>query len=841
MFDDYAYYSKKEIVSDVEQPVYGTNDRGKEEKQYAMGVLSLKSDQNNDSGNGGTSSNPGTGSGSNTDGGSNIDLGITPPDIFNASSARKADMLKAIGEHYAGPWYDDTDGIHKFNSYGFTPLMMATQAQCYESMRYIRGKIDNGNYEDMDNIKALYNAAYQKHEKITDDDSSKRSAVKIAQDNDDQTAIDILTDGLTTYVSEIKYENSKHTDLKIQVPASETAFKGDYILLPSITGKYVSTNEDEPIRWEPKRWRIHKSNESIESGEDYSFNKKYQLNSNAAAVLICDKAHVTLTYSFGDVQADIELPNSITIQSGSKITLDEATGEYKDDNNIRWVAKRWTIDESGESYEFNSEYTIYDDTVAILNLEKVKVILKFVKDENLNIPGFQESKEYECGDLAELPDLAGTYEDSGRIMWETTGWTVFGESDKFYEFGGAFNIYEDTTARLECKKATVTLTFTSEYPHIAIPSPMYRESGTEITLPSVNEYTDEDAGKIYKPLKWNISGSEYEFNAPYTIYKDTYAVLIYTVTDVPVGIVIDKTSITLTEGTSTQITFSLLSKPRADVILNLSSVSDRLTILQSSLTFPASNWDIEPQVTFTAVNNSIDDGNTSTTVSLSVSSSDERYNALPTETLSVTINDNDTAGIDYNNSTINIVEDNSITRTFRLKSKPTNNVTLNITSNDARLGISPSSITFTQYDWNTYKPVIFTAINNTSADGDVTVTVSISALSSDSKYNGLTGSFAVNITEDDTAVFGKLAFESDYFAVDIDPTGYTMPYTQKGTSGQQLDNTATAYQVDVKTQWNSVYVSDTDYAVYQVPKSPKPGKPFEYDLIYDSHINVTDE
>jgi hypothetical protein len=826
MFDDYAYYSKKEIVSDVEQPVYGTNDRGKEEKQYAMGVLSLPSSKSNNSG--GTSTNPGT------DNDNTYGIVVTSKDIFDASSARKADMLKAIGDYYEGPWYDDQDGTHHFNSYGFTPLMMATQAQCYESMRYIRGKIDNRNYKDTDNIKALYNAAYQKHEKITDDDSSARSAVKIAQDNTDQTAIDILIDGIIDYVAEIKYKNSKHTDLKIQLPASETAFKDDYILLPSITGKYVSTNEDEPIRWEPKRWRISKSNESIESGEDYSFNKKYQLNSNATAVLICDKAHVTLTYSFGDVQTNIELPNSVTIQSGSKITLGKSAVEYTDKDKIRWKATGWTIDESGEFYKFNSEYTIYDDTVAILKLERAPVTLTYIDENNL---GFNiDQEQVLCGDSITLQTLGenGKYTADNSIVWDLLGWTI---DNIDYGFGTEYRIYENTNAYLNCEKATVSLTFTSEYLHIPIPSPMYRKSGTVVILPSVSEYIDENAGKIYKPLKWNISGLEYEFSAKYTIYTDTTATLIYTVTDVPVGIIFSKDSITLTEGNFTQLKFKLESKPRADVILSLDSDSypDRLAISPSSLTFTTSDWYIEQTVTLTVVDNSIDDGNTSTTVSISALSSDERYNALHTETLSVTINDNDTAGIDYSNSTMTLVEGNSITRTFRLKSEPTNNVTLNITSNNARLGISPSSITFTPYNWNTYKSVTLTAINNNTADGDTTVTVSISTSTSDSKYIGLTGSFTVNIAEDDTANIGTLAFKSGAFTVEFVDNTDTQTWSVKSSSDNVTYDTK---EYRIKDQWYSVY--NEGYTVEQVPKSPyysntDTNKRFEYDLLYNDN------
>lgn len=880
MFDDYAYYSKKEVVSDAEQPVYGTNDRGKEEKQYTMGVLSLPSN----TGTGDTSTNPDTGSDSSASG-----LEVTPKDIFDAASNRKADTLKAIGDYYTGAWYDDTD-THQFNPYGFTPLMMATQAQCYESIEYILGKI---------NKNKLYTPVHQLHEKITDSDSSKRSAIKIAEDNDDELAIKLLlenafiktddskkiADDVTLYVDRKYYSvlnklyekdqldledaNNKTIENALEnasiiltavhnnsldsnklegwqwwdgvataklsfvnpdgkqfkLPGDKIVIKDLSVKLPEITDIYEDTNR---IRWQATQWNIDRS--------EYKFNASYKVIKDTIATLECEKVKVTLTYKneTGLEITDFPNPDYTKYECGDKAVLQKLTDKYTDtsDTNIKWEATKWIINES--EYALDYSFNIYENTTAYLKCEKIKVTLKFVNDKELIISNFPESKEYTCGDPAELPDLSGEYEALNNIIWKATGWSI---NERVCDFGSSFNIYEDTDATLKCEKANVTLTFTSDYQHFIMPDVISRASGTSVILPPVDKYTDEDAGKIYTPIKWNIGN----FNTSYTLYKNTEAKLDYSILDVPVGITIHKKSITLTEGASTQITFKLLSKPRADVILNLSSSSSRLSISKLKLTFTESNWDNEQSIEFTAIDNSIADGDIRTTVSVSASSDDERYNALQTETLTVFINDNDTADIDYNNSAMNLVESESATRAFKLKSQPTGNVTLNITSNNStRLNISPSSITFTQANWHINKSVTFTAIDNTAADGDVTVNVSISSSSSDSSYNGLTRSFNVAITDNDTSVFGKLAFESDYFAVDVDPTGYTVPYIQKGEP-KPFDNTTEEYKVDVKTQWNSVYTSDTDYTVYQVPKSPKPGKPFEYDLIYDDHINVTDE
>lgn len=877
MFDDYAYYSKKEVVSDAEQPVYGTNDRGKEEKQYTMGVLSLPSN----TGTGDTSTNPGTDSDSSASG-----LEVTPKDIFDAASNRKADTLKAIGDYYTGIWYDNTD-THQFNSYGFTPLMMATQAQCYESIEYILDKIAKNT--DDENKNKFYTAVHQLHEKITDSDSSRRNAIKIAEDNDDELAIKLLlenafiktddskkiADDVTLYVDRKYYSvlnklyekdqldledaNNKTIENALEnasiiltavhnnsldsnklegwqwwdgvataklsfvnpdgkqfkLPGDKIVIKDLSVKLPEITDIYEDTNR---IRWQATQWNIDRS--------EYKFNAPYKVIKDTIATLECEKVKVTLTYKneTGLEITDFPNPDYTEYECGDKAVLQKLTDKYTDtsDTNIKWEATKWIINES--EYALDYSFNIYENTTAYLKCEKIKVTLKFVNDKELIISNFPKSKEYTCGDPAELPDLSGEYEALNNIIWKATGWSI---NKCVYNFGSSFNIYEDTDATLKCEKANVTLTFTSDYQHFIMPDAISRASSTSVILPFVSTYTDEDAGKIYTPIKWDIGN----FNTSYTLYKNTEAKLDYSILDVPVGITINKKSITLTEGASTQITFKLLSKPRADVILNLSSSSSRLSISKSKLTLTESNWDNEQSVEFTAIDNSIADGDIRTAVSVSASSNDERYNALQTETLTVFINDNDTAGIDYNNSAMNLVEGESETRTFRLTSQPTGNVTLNITSNNStRLNISPSSITFTQANWNINKSVTFTAIDNTAADGDVTVNVFISSSSSDSSYNGLTRSFNVAITDNDTANIGTPAFTSGMFTVDIDPG--TLDYTT------EKDKVVTYHSENVKEQWGKVY--EEGYTVEQVPKSPyytDDNKVFTYDFLYPETLD----
>ena len=220
-----------------------------------------------------------------------------------------------------------------------------------------------------------------------------------------------------------------------------------------------------------------------------------------------------------------------------------------------------------------------------------------------------------------------------------------------------------------------------------------------------------------------------------------------------VGIIYDDSSITLNEGQSVVRTFKLKSQPLADVILNISSEhADKLTISSKQLMFTSSNWNINQSVTFTSIDDNIASGDLSFNIKIKSSSTDALYNNISENIIPITIKDNDLAGIIYDSTSVTLNEGQSIIRSFKLKSQPTSNVTLNISSNNSsRLSISKSSLTFTASNWNIDQSVTFTSIDNSIADGDVTVSVTIKSTSTDINYNNLSSGFTINVKDNDTS------------------------------------------------------------------------------------------
>lgn len=220
-----------------------------------------------------------------------------------------------------------------------------------------------------------------------------------------------------------------------------------------------------------------------------------------------------------------------------------------------------------------------------------------------------------------------------------------------------------------------------------------------------------------------------------------------------VGITYDDSLITLNEGQSAIRIFKLKSQPLADVVLNISSDhDDKLIISSESLTFTSSNWNTNQSVTFTAIDDNIVSGNLDFNIKIKPTSTDIPYNNIPEKIIPITIKDNDTAGITYDNSSVTIDEGQSITRSFKLKSQPISDVTLNISSNNSsRLSVSKSSLTFTSSNWGTEQSAKFTAIDNSIDDGDATVSVTIKSTSVDTNYNNLSSWFTIAVKDNDAS------------------------------------------------------------------------------------------
>lgn len=224
------------------------------------------------------------------------------------------------------------------------------------------------------------------------------------------------------------------------------------------------------------------------------------------------------------------------------------------------------------------------------------------------------------------------------------------------------------------------------------------------------------------------------------------------------GIAITPTSGLLVSESGTSDTFGavLTGAPDADVIIGLSSSdTGEATVSPTSLTFTPLNWDLPRSVTVTGVDDLLVDGDVAVTiVTAAAISADGTYDGMDASDVSVTVTDDDTAGISISTTTLTTSEaGGSASFTVVLALAPTANVVVAVTSSDATEGtIAPASLTFTTANWNVAQTVIVTGVNDFVDDGDIGYTISTSATSADILYNGLTGATViVTNLDDDTA------------------------------------------------------------------------------------------
>ena len=204
-------------------------------------------------------------------------------------------------------------------------------------------------------------------------------------------------------------------------------------------------------------------------------------------------------------------------------------------------------------------------------------------------------------------------------------------------------------------------------------------------------------------------------------------------------------------GTTDTYEVVLVSAPTANVTITIAGDS-QVTPSPITLTFTPDGgehpWDVPQTVTVTAVDDDVDEDSPHFgTITHTVSSADQAYEGISVNDVTVNVTDNDTAGITVTAAPglVTTESGGTATLTVVLDSEPTAEVTFGLSSSDTGEGtVSPASMTFGPDDWNQFKPVTVTGVDDQIDDGDVGYTINIVAVSSDDpKYDGLVPDLSV--------------------------------------------------------------------------------------------------
>ncbi len=297
----------------------------------------------------------------------------------------------------------------------------------------------------------------------------------------------------------------------------------------------------------------------------------------------------------------------------------------------------------------------------------------------------------------------------------------------------------------------------------------------DLTSSDTNEVTVNPASMTFTPLNWaapqigTVTGVDEALedgNAdvlivvgiPTTSDSD-YALLnprdidVINIDDDKAGITIGPIAsggirLTTTEdGGQDAFNIVLNSQPTNDVTIPLSSNdTGEGTVSPDSFTFTNANWNNPQTVTITGVDDALEDGGQRYKIKIgSSSSSDSSYNGINPNNQTVINQDNELPGIVISpdpakKNQLSVTEiGGQDTFTAVLRTQPSDDVTFTIKSKDTSEGIvSPSSLIFTNVNWDAPQTVTVTGVDDAIVDGDQVFKIRLSkATSNDPDYSGM--------------------------------------------------------------------------------------------------------
>ena len=164
------------------------------------------------------------------------------------------------------------------------------------------------------------------------------------------------------------------------------------------------------------------------------------------------------------------------------------------------------------------------------------------------------------------------------------------------------------------------------------------------------------------------------------------------------------------------------------------------TVSPGSVTLDATNWAAGVPATVTAVDDSVDDDSRICPIQTgSASSTDPNYASLPVTDVTVTVGDNDVAGITLDPTSLTIAEPTgSDIFTLLLTSQPIAPVSVALSASNSQCTVSPGSITLDAINWAAGVPATVTAVDDSAEDGPQPCPIQTgSTTSTDPKYAGL--------------------------------------------------------------------------------------------------------
>ncbi len=252
------------------------------------------------------------------------------------------------------------------------------------------------------------------------------------------------------------------------------------------------------------------------------------------------------------------------------------------------------------------------------------------------------------------------------------------------------------------------------------------------------------------------------------------------------------TLITNEDGTTDEFTVVLTAQPAAAVIVTFTENDDEGTVV-GNITFDTDNWNIAQTVTVTPEDDFRVDGNQAYNITVSIDdvNSDDAFDTVADQTITVTNGDNDVADFILSKNTLTTNESGSSDAfTVVLTAQPATDVLITFTENDDE-GTVTGSITFNAGNWNNAQTVVVTPEDDALIDGDISynVTVSIDDATSDDVFDNVADkTVLVTNMDDDLAGYSpRLAGNKAVTSEDATTLSYELKLNAQPASNVVID------------------------------------------------------
>ena len=259
----------------------------------------------------------------------------------------------------------------------------------------------------------------------------------------------------------------------------------------------------------------------------------------------------------------------------------------------------------------------------------------------------------------------------------------------------------------------------------------------------------------------------------------------------------EQSSYNVTEGGDVSIAVTLSADPERSVAIPIATTNQGTATdadysgVPLEVTFQSG--DTEVTFTFTATDDPVDDDGEWVKVT---------FGALPagvsegtTTEATVSITDNDVSGVTVSETALTVPEGGTAGETYTvvLDSQPTADVVVTVAGHaGTEVTPSPTSLTFTTSNWNDAHTVTVKAGDDADTLDD-TVTLTHSAASTDSNYEGITiGNVTVTVNDDDTTNTPATGAPTIRGTVQVGET--LTAYTAGITDDEGLNNVSYGYQ-----------------------------------------------